>query len=189
MKVCATVFSAPDVADPPGMVHPLGISTHCSVLGNNASTQMMGQVSTPRFPCLKYDPNKVKPITWCLQSSLAILPLDFGICLHVLPDLRIYLFTDWFVCQSICHLFIYIIYIHFTCILGFKLQLSTNGWLVDKVVGGAHPRKHFVNWITIGRILEVLGYKLNQQAIPLRDAATTLWMKKMTSQSLVPHMF
>ena len=89
-KICATFFSAPDVADPPGMVHPLGISTHCSVLGNNAS--QMGQV--------------FMPITWCLQSSLA-LPQDFGICLHVLPDLRIYLLTDRFICQSICHLFIY----------------------------------------------------------------------------------
>ena len=29
--------SAPDVAEPPGIVHPLGISTHCKVLGNNAS--------------------------------------------------------------------------------------------------------------------------------------------------------
>lgn len=142
--------SAPAVAEPPGMVHPLGISTHCNVLGNSASTMILGQV-----------------IQLCCHWNLGCISM---FCL-------IYAFI------YICHLLIYscIIYVHFTCI-----QPMVSSWtrFVEEPALG--------NTLSIGWMLgrsksKVLGYKLNQQAIPLTDAATTLWMKERRRLKALHH--
>ena len=88
-----------------------------------------------------------------------------------------------------CHLVIPFIYLYMYIsrvysVSNFNSQPMVGSWtrFVEEPALG--------NTLSIGWMLgrsKVLGYKLNQHAIPLTDAATTLWMKKRRRLKVLHH--